>query len=248
MKKSPFNNKNIHLIQSKQSCEHCDIEHLCISAGMGKHYAYKLNEIAKQSKAYEKGQVVYNRGDIFKSLYVIQSGVAKSETSNSDGRQQVTGFYFPGDLIGTDSLTTNKYPSDLVAIEKTYLCEIPFIELEKLCIAFPGLQHELFMRFGERIYHNEYHSLLGRGEIAEKRILSFLVELFEKLEGSKYILGCFIILPMTKYEISSYLGLQPETFSRSMKQLQNKGYIINTLKHIEILNFSDIIQEVENEF
>lgn len=242
------NIKNIQLVQSKQSCEYCDIKHLCISVGIGKQYAHKLNEIVKQSETYERGQIIYARGSDFKSLYVIQNGVAKSETSNIGGRQQVTGFYFPGDLIGTDSLTTKKHPCDLIAVDKTHLCEIPFIDLEKLCLAFPKLQHELFMRMGQRIYHGEYHNLLGRGETAEKRILGFLVELLEKLKGSQYLSGNYIYLPMTKYEISSYLGLQPETFSRSMKQLQNKGYIINTLKHIEILNFDDIIQEFTNKF
>jgi CRP/FNR family transcriptional regulator len=246
MKKKPSKSQNIHLVQSKQSCEHCDIEHLCISVGIGKQYAHKLNEIVKQSETYERGQIIYNRGSEFKSLYVIQNGVAKSETSNADGRQQVTGFYFPGDLIGTDSLTTNKYPCDLIAVEKTHLCEIPFADLEKLCLVFPELQHELFMRMGQRIYHNEYHSILGRGETAEKRILGFLVELLEKLKGSQYLSGNYIYLPMTKYEISSYLGLQPETFSRSIKQLQQKGYVNNTLKYIEILKFDNIIQVVNN--
>lgn len=247
MKSISSKNKDIHLVQCKQSCEHCDIEHLCISVGIGRKYAYKLNEIVKQSETYERGQVIYNRGDTFKSLYVVQNGVAKSETSNADGRQQVTGFYFSGDLIGIDSLTTKKYPSDLIAVEKMHLCEIPFKDLEELCTAFPRLQHELFLRMGQRIYHNEYHTLLGRGETAEKRILGFLVELFDKLETSKYISGSFIYLPMTKYEISSYLGLQPETFSRSMKQLENKGYIKNTLKYIEILNLNDIIHVVKNQ-
>lgn len=247
MKKCSSKDKNIHLIQSKQSCGHCDIEHLCISVGLGKQYAHKLNEIVKQSKIYERGQVIYNRGDRFKSLYIVQNGVAKSETSNADGRQQITGFYFPGDLVGIDSLTTSKHPSDLVAVEKTHLCEILFSDLEELCTAFPKLQHELFMRMGQRIYHDEYHTLLARGENSEKRILGFLVELFVKLEGSKYISGNSIYLPMTKYEISSYLGLQPETFSRSMKQLEKRGYVKNTLKYIEILNIDGLIQVVKNQ-
>lgn len=246
MKKSPSKNKKIRLIQSKQSCEHCDIEHLCISVGIGKRFAHKLNEIVKQSDSYKRGQVIYRRGDKFKSLYVIQSGVAKSETSNADGRQQITGFYFPGDLIGIDSIASDIQPCDLIAVEKTHLCEIPFADLEKVCTAFPGLQHELFMRMGERIYRDEFHSLLGRSESAEKRILTFLISLFKRLEGTQYISGNYIYLPMTKSEISSYLGLQPETFSRSMKTLQAKGYIINTLKYVEILNLDDILQVVGN--
>lgn len=246
MKKFPLKNNNIRLVQAKQDCEHCEIEHLCISVGISDKNAHKLNQIVKQGDSYDTGQNIYKRGDKFKSLYVIQKGIAKSEMSNIDGRQQVTGFYFPGDLVGIDSISKDELPCDLVAIEKTWLCEIPFDKLEKLCSADPGLQHELFMRMGQRIYHDEYRCLAVRTEAADKRILGFITELFYKLDGSKYISGNRLQLPMIKVDISSYLGLQPETFSRSMKRLQEKGYLINTPKHIEIMDFDRIIEAIEN--
>ena len=246
MKNFPLKNDNIRLVQAKQDCEHCEIEHLCISVGINDKNAHQLNQIVKQGDSFETGQVIYKRGDKFKSLYVIQKGIAKSETSNIDGRQQVTGFYFPGDLIGIDSISKDELPCDLIAIEKTWLCEIPFNKLEKLCSADPGLQHELFMRMGQKIYHDEYCYLAVRNEAAEKRILGFITELFYKLEESKYISGNCLQLPMTKVDISSYLGIQPETFSRSMKRLQEKEYLISTPKHIEIMDFDRIIEAIEN--
>ena len=99
---------------------------------------------------------------------------------------------------------------------------------------------------GQRIYHDEYRCLAVRNEAADKRILGFLSELFYKLDGSNYISGNRLKLPMIKVDISSYLGLQPETFSRSMKRLQEKGYLINTPNHIEIMDFDRIIEAIEN--
>jgi len=241
-KKSP----DIRLVKSKQDCGHCDIQELCVSVGIEDQYTEKLNEIVKQSGAFDAGQIVYRRGDNFKSLYVIQSGIAKSETGNIDGRQQVTGFYFPGDLIGIESISTKKQPCDLIAVEKTRFCEIPFAELEKLCTELPELQHELFLRMGQRIHHDEFTCLVNRGETVERRILLFLTEIFQKLGNSKYVSANCLSLPMTKADISSYLGLQPETFSRSLKQLQKKGYIKSKLKHVEILDLEGMLQVVEN--
>ncbi|HBH36357.1 MAG TPA: hypothetical protein DDW45_08430, partial [Gammaproteobacteria bacterium] len=83
------------------------------------------------------------------------------------------------------------------------------------------------------------------GESADARTLGFLTEQFQKLAGSKYISGNYLHLPMTKADLSSYLGIQPETFSRSMKRLQDKGYIINSVKHIEILNLEGMIKAAE---
>lgn len=245
MKKPSSSNPNIRLVQSKQSCGHCDIEHLCISAGMHEE-SDDFNEIVKTSDSFDARERIFKRSDPVSSLYVIQSGAAKSQTTNADGRHQVVGFYFPGDLVGIETIAIKKHPCDVFALEKTWLCEVPFESLETLCGSHPSLQHELFMRMGERIYHDEYSCLLRRDETADKRVLSFITELYKKLEGSKYIKGASIHLPMTKTDLSSYLGLQPETLSRTLKQLQAKGYIVNSASQIEILDFEGINHVVQN--
>lgn len=235
-----------HLVKSKQTCGHCDIQQLCISAGIDENNTEKLNEIVKSSGPYDLGDVIYRRGDTFKSLYVIQCGIAKSETSSVEGRKQVTGFYFPGDLIGMESISTNIHPCDVIAIEKTWVCEIPFHKLEALSSNYPTLQHELFMRMGQKIYHDEYNCLVNRNESAEKRMLCFLTDLYKKLQCSAYVTDNCLSLPMAKVDLASYLGLQPETLSRTLKQLDKKGYIINTVKHIEFVDLDRMIKVTEN--
>lgn len=244
MKKASFPH-NMRLVKHKQTCEQCDVEQLCIKVGIDVQHADKFSEIVKPGGSYDAGEAIYRRGDHFKSLYVVQCGVAKSETETVDGRHHVTGFYFPGDLIGLDSVSVRTQPCNVIAVEKTWVCEIPFIQLEQLCIEAPSLQHEIFMRMGQRIYDDEYNCLMARGESADTRILGFLTEKFQKLAGSQYISVNYLHLPMSKADLSSYLGIQPETFSRSMKRLQDKGYIINSAKHIEILDLKSMIKAVE---
>ncbi|KAG1682890.1 Transcriptional activator protein FnrA [Nymphon striatum] len=205
-------NTFFRLVKSKQTCGYCDIQQLCISSGIDKENSEKLNEIVKPGGPFNVGELIYRRGEKFSSLYVIQCGLVKSETSNADGRKQVTGFYFPGDLV------------------------------EALSSDFPTLQHELFMRMGKKIYHDEYSCLVNRSESAEKRMLCFLTELFKKLEGSMFVSGNRLHLPMAKVDLASYLGLQPETLSRTLKQLQEKGYIINSPKEIEFLDLETMIK------
>lgn len=241
------NKKNcFHLVKSKQTCGYCDIQQLCISSGIDKNHSEKLNDIVKPVGPFDTGQHIYRRGEKFNSLYVIQCGVAKSETSSAEGRKQVTGFYFPGDLVGMESISTSTHPCDVIAIEKSWACEIPFAKLEALSSDFPTLQHELFMRMGKKIYHDEYSCLVGRSESAEKRMLCFLTDLFKKLEGSTFVTGNHLHLPMAKVDLASYLGLQPETLSRTLKQLQEKGYILNTPKDIEFLDLDAMIKVSEN--
>lgn len=236
----------MHLVKAKQSCKNCDIEPMCIAAGIDDDYTEKLNGIVKLSGPFDPGELIYRRGDRFKSLYVIQNGVAKAQTDSMEGRQQVMGFYFPGDLIGIESIATKVQPCDVVAMERTWLCEVPFAELEGLSLRFPGLQHELFMRMGKRIHHDEYNRIVNRSEPAEKRISGFLSETYQKLEGTKYVCGNNLQLPMTKADLASHLGIQPETLSRSLKKLQQQGRIINSPNHIEILDLEAMIEASQN--
>jgi CRP-like cAMP-binding protein len=67
---------------------------------------------------------------------------------------------------------------------------------------------------------SEDHVLtLGRRSAAE-RVASFLLDLAERLGGRDEI-----ALPMSRQDIADYLGLTIETVSRTLTQLQTRGFI-----------------------
>ena len=237
---------SIQLVQSKQDCNHCDARKLCLALGIDEKDISRLNSIIKQKPLYEAGEYLYRRGDRFKSLYVVQRGAMKSQTSNYDGDLQVTGFYFPGDLIGIDSIAVAKHPCDVIAIKKSWVCELPYDQLEKLCTKFPVLQHELVKRLSHRIFKDEYDVGSNRNEIAEKRVLGFLIDLYLNPKSQEYIVGNKLVLPMTKSDLSSYLRLRAETLSRTLKKLQQSGYINNEQDYVEILDVAGMKGMIEN--
>lgn len=240
------NNRSVRLIKSKQECAHCDIAELCIAVGMDEDRAEEMNNIVKTIGPIKRDTHVYRQGDLFNSLYAIQTGAVKSESVTREGRSHVTGFFFPGDLVGVDAFATGRYPSTITALESTWLCELPYTDLERLCSEFPGLQHEFIARLGNRIYKDEYDCLLNRGEPADKRVMSFLYSTHEKLNQATGNDSYRFNLPMTKLDAASYLGLTPESLSRSLKRLQNQGLIKNSPRSIELLNLTAIRKAITN--
>ena len=59
--------------------------------------------------------------------------------------EQVTGFYFPGEVVGLDGIGQNRYASSAaVALEVSAICEIPFAQIEDLSGQLPNLQRHFF--------------------------------------------------------------------------------------------------------
>lgn len=232
--------EKLHLIKSSKDCVQCDIYSLCIAVGLDPGCTGQLSDIVKTVGPFKSAEHVYRTGDKFQSLYIVQTGVLKSQTTTPQGRHLVTGFYFPGDLVGLDGISSKTYPCYVTALERSWLCEVEFEELENLCRDQIGVQHELFSRLSSRIYKNEHQHIVNRGESADKRLAEFLFEIYERLNNSNQKRNNFLHLPMTKADAASYLGLSAESVSRSLKRLEEKGIIRNSSKHIELLNLEAI--------
>ena len=50
---------------------------------------------------------------------------------SSDGREQVTNFFMAGEMIGLDGISSNVYSCDVVALEDTEVCVLPFDRVEQ---------------------------------------------------------------------------------------------------------------------
>ena len=80
-------------------CQDCSLYRLCLPLGLHNDDLVQLDNIIKRSKRYKRGHSLFSTDTPFKSLFVVRSGSFKTTISASNGREQVTGFYFPGDLL-----------------------------------------------------------------------------------------------------------------------------------------------------
>ena len=218
----------------KTLCSTCSLRELCLPVGLRPDEFEQLDTVIKQSHRLKKGEFLFRSGESFHSLYAIRTGFFKTTVASQDGRDQVTGFFMSGELIGMDGICTHSHSCDAVALEDSEVCELPFGHMEALSKESPSIQTHFFRLMSREIVRDQGVMLLLGNMRAEERIAAFLLNLSQRLHHRGFAANDFI-LRMSREEIGSYLGLKLETVSRTLSRFHQEGLIVVEHKHIRLL-------------
>lgn len=215
-------------------CEKCSFHVLCMPVIMKDKELDELNTVIRHSKRLKKGEYLFRAGEPFKSMFAVRTGFFKTIVTSQDGRDQVTGFFMSGELLGLDGICNNYHSCDAVALEDSEVCELPFVNLEQAGNLVPSLQTHFYKLMSQEIVRNQEIMLLLGNMRAEERLAAFLVNLSQRLNFRGFAANDFI-LRMSREEIGSYLGLKLETVSRTLSKFQQEGLIKVEHKHIQLV-------------
>ena len=210
-------------------CSTCNLRELCLPCGLGAESAL-LGNLEFTRKRVKRGEILYRAGGAFDAIYAVRTGFFKSSVLLEDGRDQVTGFHMAGEIVGMDGIASGSHVADVVALEDSEVCIIPYARLEE-----PGLQRQLHKVMSRELVRDQgVMTLLGTMR-AEERLAAFLLNLAQRFLARGFSSTEFH-LRMTRDEIGSYLGLSLETVSRLFSRFQDDGHIAVQQKHIRILD------------
>ena len=218
----------------KTQCASCSLKELCLPVGLQSVDFEKLDGVIKQSRRLRKGNYLYHSGENFQSIYAIRTGFFKTLVSLSDGRDQVTGFFMSGELLGMDGIDNHAYTNNAVALEDSEVCELPFNRLDELAQFIPSLNLHFFRLMSREIIRDQNVMMMLGNMNAEERLSTFLINLSQRLAARGFAANDFV-LRMSREEIGSYLGLKLETVSRTLSRLHHDGIVSVEHKHIRIL-------------
>jgi CRP/FNR family transcriptional regulator len=204
-------------------CGHC--AQPCVLGTLSSGLRLDLRDFPELKERHlARGEYLFHASGGFESLYAVRTGMLKVSVLTEDGREQITGFFLPGDLVGLDSVGLRQHASSAAALDETVVCELPFALLERHGQSVPRIQAALFRMLSGQI-RREQSTLLLLGSLrAEERLAQFLIDLSERAH-SDIKCGTAIGMPMTREEIGSYLGLKLETVSRTLSKLHREGII-----------------------
>lgn len=220
---------------------------ICLPVGLDASDLDKLEVLIERKKPLQPREGVFLSGEPFTSIYAVRSGSIKSFCIDADGREQVTGFYFPGQLFGWDGLANEHYQNTAIALETTSLCEIPYEKLDNLGNSIPSVQKYVMKLISREINADQQLIALLAGNSAQQKLASLLLSISDRLVQQK-LSSTRLWLPMSRGEIGNYLGLTVETVSRVLGHFQRKKYLAVNKKEIEILNkkaLRDLIRSPE---
>jgi len=158
---------------------------------------------------------------------------------HESGREQITGFYMMGDVLGLDAVGTGLHLCDAVALDDAELCEIAYSTLEQLCRDVPRLQCHVQHLLGMEIAHHHAALHMLTGKRAEERVAGFLLDVSRRLAERGYSPREFE-LRMKREEIGSYLGLQLETVSRVLSMFHDMKCIDVRRKRIRLTDMQGL--------
>lgn len=208
----------------KNTCELCALGAVCVPDNLDPRDRQEFTKLILQHKRLQAGDSLFRAGEPFSHLFFVKTGAIKTVVLLNDGRQQVTGFHFAGDVLGIDAISSSHHPSDAVALVGTHVCAIPFASLNRLSRRVEHLQSYVQRLLAREVVRDQGLMLLLGRMHAEERVATFLVNLSNRFQSRGYSPHDFT-LPMAREDIGNYLGLTLETVSRCFSRLKNAGVL-----------------------
>ncbi len=197
---------------------------------MDKSSLRDLHVLIEHVGPLQTGVHLFREGESFEAIAAVREGTVKTYVVDREGREQVLGFHFPGEIIGLSAIDDGRYPCNAVALDPVTLCRFSFTGISSLAARLPGLQKQLFRLMSRDIGRA---SLLAGDHSADQRVAAFLILLSQRLIAVG-MSGSLLRLTMPRTDIANYLRLAPETVSRVLRRLQDEGMIHVRRRELEL--------------
>ncbi|MCI5044376.1 MAG: Crp/Fnr family transcriptional regulator [Aquisalinus sp.] len=177
----------------------------------------------------QAGTALLTEGEPNETLFVLVKGSVRLSKQLEDGRRQVTGFLFPGDMLGVRKTDICAYTAE--TLEESYLCRFTHGFLDQAAERAPAVSDRLLHRAQNEYHRAQEHIVLLGKRTAIERVECFIDMVDRAIGHDDNTRGRIVPLPMPRQDIADYLGLRLETLSRALGQLRKAGALSEVNKH-----------------
>ena len=213
---------------SRTHCAQCDIRHTSICACLNGEQRRQFEDIVIPKQTAPNTTILWE-GDPAVFRFNVTSGAVKLHKLLPDGRRQIVGFVFAGNVLGLGLDNTYAYSAE--SIGEVGLCRIERRQFDRFANRSREFKRRLLAQATmELTLARDQILLLGRKTPIE-RIASFLIRVaarqFDTLQHTddSEVIDEFTSLPMPRLDIADFLGLTNETVSRTLTQLRTARII-----------------------
>src|SRR5690606_5227780 len=136
-------------------CQTCSLNALCLPLSLNDSDMERLDDIIRRGRPIQKGQLLFQQGETFQSVFAVRTGALKTSTLASDRKQQITGCHLASELVGLYAYDYGSHPLTAKALDTTTVCEIPLPQLDTLADDLPDLRKQLMRTMGTEIPHDQ---------------------------------------------------------------------------------------------
>lgn len=180
-----------------------------------------------------RGQILFLQGDPITCFYVVCRGTVQMFRETPDGHEITPDICISGDSLCPSEIIDSKpiYKVNARAVEDTVLLEVPMQWLKQNLQNFDHLILKLFTDISQRLQRTTVEVERQTTMSAPQLISCFLYELCVLYDFDPRGFE----LPYSKTLIASRLGMELETFSRSLHKLKEYGIIVQGT-HVSMFN------------
>lgn len=218
------------------ACDDCGLFPLCKPIDIGGRELSMAEEFVERRQPIKAGDFLFREGEAFRAIFAVTSGSLKLVNADDSNQELVVGFALAGETLGQTAIYPQRYPCSAIALEDSYICELPMTPVNEMAGQVPAIQQNLQHMLNKENFdlHRQFAMLMARKN-AEQRLSAFLLNLSMRLNERGFSSEQFQ-LPMSRDDIANFLGLRKETLSRLFTKLHQSGAIAVRGKHIRILD------------
>ena len=174
-------------------------------------------------RKWEQRQFLFRAGSAVGPIFKVTSGMVVVSTALADGRRQIVALYLAGDICGNSEID-GKYAYDGEAIGTVTACAFDRPRFKAFVKRHPDVADAMTRVLEEKLTHTRQHLTVVGQLTSTERLASFLLMLIAAYSEHGFQVRP-LVMPMTRSDVSDYLGLRIETVSRAFTKLRKQRLV-----------------------
>jgi CRP/FNR family nitrogen fixation transcriptional regulator len=174
--------------------------------------------VAGTRRTFDRGAEIFVEGEPCSVFYKVIYGTVRIGKLLADGRRQIDGFHFPGDVFGLESGQSHRFTAE--AVDKVMVVAYRRSTFGDLVQSDPAFCEQLMTSMMSSLDRAHDHMVLLGRKTALEKMASFLLEIADRRANADRA-----ELSMQRTDIADHLGLTIETVSRTLTQMVRNGLI-----------------------
>jgi CRP/FNR family transcriptional regulator, cyclic AMP receptor protein len=185
-------------------------------------------------RAIEKGTVILRQGDLADSFYVLATGRVKVyvEDESAPNREVILKTLGPGEFFGELPVFDNEPRSaSIMALENCHLHVLSYHSFRRAIEHSPDIAQRVMQTLARRLRSADRHirdlALLDISSRVSRALLELAI-----MSNGRRVVGS----PFTQKDLAAMVGASREMVNRTLRDLEENGYITIQRQSITILN------------
>ncbi|MEO8712802.1 MAG: Crp/Fnr family transcriptional regulator [Parafilimonas sp.] len=173
-------------------------------------------------RKYKKGKCIFFEGDAALFYHQVSEGSVRMVNNFANGKEFIQGSFKPGESFGEPVLLIDAaYPATAIANEHTVVLRIA--KENFLCMLLEN--NEMLFAFAQLLSKRLFMKATIAREISGEKPMHRVLTLLSILKKENGDADKKFKVELSRQRIGDMLGLRVETVIRTMKQLEEKGFI-----------------------